>query len=82
MFINSGVQQIFELESTLKDKQAAIDADDGSRVPHGVAIAIIHGENPVSAFRAHRGITLGELAGETGLAASYLSEIERGLKVG
>ena len=66
----------------LEDRLATMGTDDGSRIPHEVAVAIIRGTSPISAFRAYRGITLRELAGETGLAASYLSEIERGLKPG
>ena len=66
----------------LEDKLAAIDADDGNRVPHEVAIAIIRGKSPVLAFRNHLGITLRELSERTGIAAGYLSEIERGHKPG
>ena len=66
----------------LEDKLAALDADDGSRVPHEVALAIIRGKSPVFAFRNHLGITLRELSERTGIAASYLSEIERGHKPG
>ena len=64
----------------LEDRLAALDADDGSRIPHDVALAIMRGENPVAAFRNHLGITLRDLSERTGVAASYLSEIERGLK--
>ena len=42
----------------------------------------MRGENPVAAFRSHFGITLRGLCERTGVAASYLSEIERGLKPG
>ena len=66
----------------LEDRMAALDADDGSRVPHDVALAIMRGGNPVAAFRNHLGVTLRELSSRTGVAASYLSEIERGLKPG
>ena len=66
----------------LEDALAAREADDGSRIPHGVALAIMGGERPVPAFRRHHGITLRELAARTGIAAGYLSEIERGLKPG
>ncbi len=66
----------------LEDRLAAIDADDGSRIPHDVALAIMRGGNPVAAFRNHLGVTLRDLAGRTGVTASYLSEIERGLKPG
>ena len=66
----------------LEDRLAAIDADDGSRIPHAVALAIMRGERPMAAFRNHRGLTLRGLAERTGIAASYLSEIERGRKPG
>lgn len=42
----------------------------------------MRGKNPILAFRSHLGVTLRELSGRTGIAASYLSEIERGLKPG
>ncbi len=61
---------------------AAFEADDGSRIPHDVALAIMRGANPVAAFRSHAGITLRDLSERTGVTASYLSEIERGLKPG
>ena len=67
-----------ELEDTL----AARMADDGSRIPHDVALAIMDGERPVAAYRRHRRLTLRQLAARTGLAVGYLSEIERGLKPG
>ena len=60
---------------------AALDADDGSRIPHDVALAIMRGGNPVAEFRNHLGITLRDLSARTGVAASYLSEIERGAQV-
>ena len=59
-----------------------IEADDGSRIPHPVALAIIRGESPIVAFRTHRGLTLRELARRAGISPSYLSEIERNLKPG
>ncbi len=66
----------------LEDRLAAIEADDGSRIPHAVALAIMRGERPLAAFRNHRSLTLRGLAARTGIAASYLSEIERGRKPG
>ena len=67
-----------ELEETL----AARDADDGNRIPHEVALAIMRGKSPFIAFRHHFGITLRDLSEQTGIGASYLSEIERGIKSG
>ena len=66
----------------LEDRLAALDADDGSRVPHEVALAIIRGKSPILAFRNHHGLTLRGLSDRTSIAASYLSEIERGHKAG
>ena len=66
----------------LEDRLAAVEADDDVRIPHIVAIAIIRGESPLAAFRAHLGVTLRDLAQKTGISASHLSEIERGRKAG
>ncbi|MXZ70948.1 MAG: helix-turn-helix transcriptional regulator [Acidobacteria bacterium] len=66
----------------LEDRLAAMEGDDGSRIPHEVALAIMRGEHPVIAYRKHRNVTLRELSERTGVAASYLSEIERGIKPG
>ena len=64
----------------LTERIAALEADDGSRIPHQVALDIIRGARPLSAFRSYRGLTLRQLAEATGVTASYISEIERGLK--
>ena len=66
----------------LEDRLAAVDADNGVRVPHLVALAIIDGKSPLLAFRNHRGLTLRELSVKAGVGVSYLSEIERGHKRG
>lgn len=66
----------------LEDRVAALEADDGSRIPHPVALVIIRGQSPIVAFRAHRGLTLRELSRRTGISPSYLSEIERRRKPG
>ena len=71
-----------QLNDDLEDKLAAIHADDGVRVPHEVALAIINGTRPICAYRVYRGLTLQELSNETNLSTSYLSEIERDHKSG
>ncbi len=68
--------------SELEDQLAALEADDGVRVPHEVAVAMINGDRPIIAFRRHQGVTLQDLSARTGLAIGYLSEIERGRKAG
>ena len=75
-------EALIQRNSELEDRLAAIDADDGVRVPHEVAVAIINGKRPIVAFRNHQGVTLQDLSERTGLAVSYLSEIERGRKPG
>ena len=59
-------EALLERNSELEDTLAAFEADDGSRVPHEVALAIIRGESPVLAFRSHLGLTLRELSARTG----------------
>ena len=66
----------------LEGRLAAVDADDGGRIPHKVAVAIIRGKSPMPAFRAHLGVTLRDLAQKTDISTSHLSEIERGRKAG
>lgn len=66
----------------LEDRLAALEADDGVRIPHEVALAMINGERPIVAFRKHQGVTLHALSARTGLAVGYLSDIERGRKAG
>ena len=66
----------------LEERLAALDADDGNRIPHDVALAIMRGESPFVAFRHHLGLTLRDLSKRTGIGASYLSKIEHGIKSG
>ncbi len=73
---------LLERNSQLEDMVAAKEADDGVRVPHEIALDIMRGKSPVLAFRKYRGLTLRELSEKTGVAAGYISEIERGLKPG
>ena len=75
-------QAMFTRIENLEDRLAALEADDGSRIPHPVALAIIRGESPLVAFRAHRGLRLRELARQAGISPSYLSEIEHRRKPG
>jgi DNA-binding XRE family transcriptional regulator len=68
--------------SELEGRLAALVAEDGSRVPHEVAVAIIRGTSSILAFRNYLGVTLRDLSESAGIAVSYLSEIERGHKPG
>ena len=71
-------KRVYQLEDIL----AARNADDGTRVPHQVALDIMRGKNPIAAFRSYRGMTLRALSEKAGIATGYISEIERGLKPG
>jgi mRNA interferase RelE/StbE len=66
----------------LEDILAARTAEQGARIPHDVAVRIMEGENPVRAWREHRGFSLRQLARTADVAPSYLSEIESGHKPG
>lgn len=61
---------------------AARAADDGFRIPAAVANAMLDGEQPVKAWREHRGLTQEALAGKAGISKAYLcqgSKRENGL---
>ena len=75
-------EALMERNNQLEDMLAAQEADDGVRVPHEVALDILRGKSPILAFRKYRGLTLRQLSETTGVAAGYISEIERGLKPG
>ena len=56
---------------------------DEESLPAALAYRIaIDGENPITVWRAHRGMTLTALAKATSCAKGYLSEIESGAKPG
>lgn len=73
---------LIERTAELEDLLAAGEAEGDARVPHEVALAIMAGTSPVRAFRDHQGFTLRELSERSGVALSYLSEIEHGRKPG
>lgn len=68
--------------SELEDRLAGMDADNGVRVPHQVALAIFEGKTPIRAYREYRSLALRQLSSEAGISVSYLSEIESGRKAG
>lgn len=57
-------------------------ADGEELIPAEVVYALLDGENPVKVWRAFRGLTQQQLAGETGISAAYLSQIETGKRTG
>ena len=76
-------EALVQRNADLEDVVAAIAADrSGARIPHDVALAIADGASPITAFKAHVGLTLRELAMRAAISPGYLSEIERGVKPG
>lgn len=66
----------------LEDILAAMQARGGEAMPLEWARRILDDENPVRVWREYRGLSLRALATRAGIGASYLSEIERGVKPG
>jgi DNA-binding XRE family transcriptional regulator len=67
----------------LADVRAREAAANAEYVPVELAERIfVVGEHPVRVWREHRGLSLGALAKEAGIAQSYVSEIEHGRKRG
>ena len=75
-------EALLQRTEDLEDALAAIAAENTVRVPHDVALELMKGQPPISAFRRYRRLTLKDLSDKTGLAVSYVSEIERGRKSG
>lgn len=81
--------EIFErLAAALEDADdaalldAARTADDGFRIPAGVANALLDGEQPVKVWREQRGLTQEALAAKAGISTAYLCQIETRKRVG
>jgi len=61
---------------------AARAADDGFRIPAGVAHAILDGVHPVKVWREQRGLTQDALSAQAGISKAYLCQIETGKRQG
>lgn len=59
-----------------------IAAGETEVFPFVIADRLLDGGHPLRVFREYRGFTLRRLAEATGFSASYLSEIESGIKTG
>ena len=57
-------------------------AEGGESFPADFVDRLLAGENPVRAYRSHRGMTQGELAAAAGVHPVYLSQIETGKRTG
>jgi len=68
----------------LLDRIAVDEIVDPERdwLPATFLSRLLEGESPLLLWREHRGLTQRQLAERIGVRASYLSEVERGLKPG
>ena len=57
-------------------------AEGGESFPAEVADRLLAGENPIRAYRNHRGMKQGDLAAAAGVHPVYLSQIETGKRTG
>jgi DNA-binding XRE family transcriptional regulator len=62
--------------------RAALAAGEEELLPAELVDRLLSGENPLRVWREYRGLTIKALAEETGVAPSYLSQIETGKRAG
>lgn len=74
-----------DLEELIEDRlaEAAYHRTLGQEtVPDEIVGRLIEGENPITVWREHRGMTLRALADAAGLDPGYLSQLEHGKRAG
>ena len=73
-----------EAEALMSDEELCdlALAEGGESFPADFVDRLLAGENPVRAYRSHRGMTQGELAAAAGVHPVYLSQIETGKRTG
>lgn len=68
--------------SAVREFDAALARGDEELIPAEFANRILDGESKVRVWREYRGLQVKALAESTGLAASYISQIETGVRAG
>lgn len=74
-----------DLEELIEDRLAEAAyrrTRDQELVTDAVVARLIHGENPITVWREHRGMTLRALADAAGLDPGYLSQLENRKRAG
>jgi DNA-binding XRE family transcriptional regulator len=73
-----------EMLADIRDYDAAREAVDAGEemIPARVVYAMLDGQSPVKVWREYRGLTQQQLATAAGISASYLSQIESGVRTG
>lgn len=66
----------------LRRFRAALESGDEEELPADLVERLLAGESPVRVWREHRKLSAQGLADATGLAASYISQIETGKRDG
>jgi len=62
--------------------EVRLAAGEEELLPEEMVDRILDGENPIRAWREHRGLTVKALAEAAGIAPAYLSQIETGKRDG
>jgi hypothetical protein len=68
--------------ATVREVAARVAAGEDEYVPTAVIERLAAGQHPVRVWREHRALTLAALARQSGIAQSYVSEVEHGKKPG
>jgi len=74
-----------DLEELIEDRLAEAAyhrTRDQEMVPDAVVARLMEGENPITVWREHRGMTLRALADAAGIDPGYLSQLENRKRVG
>lgn len=74
-----------DLEDLIEDRlaEAAYERTrDQETVPDAIVRRLVRGENPITVWREHRGLTLRALAEAAGLDPGYLSQLENRKRAG
>lgn len=76
------LERIEDLEDAVRLIEDERDEAKRDYLPAELVARLVAGEHPVRIWCYHRGLKLAELAANSGVAASYVSEIETGKKPG
>lgn len=73
-----------EMVEDIRDYDAAMTAivEGEELIPAEVVYALLDGENRIRVWREYRGLSQAHLAGQAGISAAYLSQIEGGKRDG
>ncbi|HUC61616.1 MAG TPA: helix-turn-helix transcriptional regulator [Alphaproteobacteria bacterium] len=76
------IARIEDLEDALRVRTDRLERHTRDYLPAELVNRLMGGEHPIRIWREHRGLTLQELSSRSGVANSYISEIEGHKKPG